>query len=407
MRILMIHNRHGETARGGAERVVERLMDTFRARGHVVHGDHRTTVGFNALNRLPAPIRAVWHLVDLLNIVAAVRLRATLRRTKPDVVHTHNLVGCSGLTPWVIRRSGVPWVHTLHDVQLITPSGLLTPRFQISDFRFQNRWWGDLAPPSVLERSFLGRWFRSLRRSLFGNPHVVTSPSRWLLQLHRAERFFPESRDVVVSNPIEVPSAIPERRGAVRRFCVVGQVEGQKGIVVLIEAYRQLRAMFPDVSLHIVGSGSIFPLLKRMSRDVRGLVLRGRLDADGVCAAISESDVLVVPSLVAENQPSVILEAFAMGVPVVASRVGGIPELVRDGETGFLTDPGSVEDLVRVLRLCVEDPKRVRGMAAACRAIAEAHAVERVAEQLEGVYTDANAYGSPPSRQPMGSLREG
>ena len=114
-----------------------------------------------------------------------------------------------------------------------------------------------------------------------------------------------------------------------------------------------------------------------------------------------------MPSLCAENQPSVILEALAAGVPTVASRIGGIPELVLDGETGFLVDPGSVEDLVRVLRLCVEDPKRVRSMSAACRAVAEAHAAERIAEQVEGVYTDATTYGRSPTRKPLGSLREG
>ncbi|MDO8599244.1 MAG: glycosyltransferase, partial [bacterium] len=136
-------------------------------------------------------------------------------------------------------------------------------------------------------------------------------------------------------------------------------------------------------------------------------VVRGRLDSDGVQRAIAEVDVLVVPSLCAENQPSAILEAFAAGVPVVASRVGGIPELVRDGETGFLTDPGSVEDLIRVLRLCIEDPKRVRGMSAACLAVAETHATARIAKQFEALYTPADGYAGNASRQPLGSLREG
>ena len=391
----MIHNRYGEAARGGAERVVERLVGALQGRGHTVEVFHRTTLGFGALGRLPVFVRALWHLVDLCNVIAAVRLRVRLRRTKPDIVHTHNLVGCGGLTPWTIRRSGIPWVHTLHDVQLITPSGLLTTGSPVPP-----------APSSALERSLLGRWFRSLRRQIFGSPDVVTSPSRWLLQLHRAYAFFPGSRDVVIGNPIAVSATVSIRRGAVRRFCVVGQMEGQKGIFVLVEAYRQLHALFPDVHLHVVGSGSSIPLLKRLSRDIRGLVLRGRLDADGVRAAISESDVLVVPSLIAENQPSVILEAFALGVPVVASRVGGIPELIHDGETGFLVDSGSVEDLLGALRLCVEDPKRMRGMAAACRAVAAAHAGDCIANQLEEVYTDANAYGGTAQRKPMGSVRE-
>ncbi|MDP3771403.1 MAG: glycosyltransferase, partial [bacterium] len=188
MRILMVHNRYGGAARGGAERVVERLAGAFQASGHIIDVHHRTTVGFNVLRRLPALARAVWHLVDLFNIVAVVHLRATLRRVKPDVVHTHNLIGCGGLTPWVIRQSGIPWVHTLHDVQLITPSGLLTTVSPPRSVGEREGVRGDLAPTSVLERSFLGRTFRTLRRFLFGSPHVVTSPSRWLLELHHSHR---------------------------------------------------------------------------------------------------------------------------------------------------------------------------------------------------------------------------
>jgi glycosyltransferase involved in cell wall biosynthesis len=169
----------------------------------------------------------------------------------------------------------------------------------------------------------------------------------------------------------------------------LGQVEGPKGILALIEAFRQLRALYDDVTLHVVGDGALLPTLKRMSRDIRGLVLRGRLDGDGVHTALSESDVLVVPSLCAENQPSTILEAYAVGVPVIASRVGGIPEIIQDGETGFLVDPGSVEDLLRALRLCVEDPKHIRAMASACHTVAREHAAERVVDQYLEVYERA------------------
>ncbi|MDO8599064.1 MAG: glycosyltransferase, partial [bacterium] len=239
MRVLMIHNRYGATARGGAERVVERLEATLRERGHVVDVYHRTTLGFGALDRLPAFVRALWHIADSCNVIAAFRLRATLQRTKPDIIHTHNLIGCGGLTPWIIRRSGIPWIHTLHDVQLITPSGLLTavspPLLEGerevvyeqkrggSDSSPEalakgERGWGGLASHTALERSVFGRWFRAFRRRLLGSPDVVTSPSQWLLKLHRGERFFPRSLDAVVGNPIDAQPTAPPRHGAVRTF---------------------------------------------------------------------------------------------------------------------------------------------------------------------------------------------
>lgn len=424
MRILLIHNRFGAGARGGAERVVERLAAEFVARGHDVHiatpelherhaALHRirawNVAPFSKLNRTPAVLRALWHGIDLVNPIAAWSLARTLKRVQPDIVHTHNLVGCGGLTSWIIRRAGILYIHTLHDVQLITPSGLLMRG----------------VPANRIERSFLGRWFRSLRRRLMGSPTMVTSPSQWLLDAHRAEGFFSKSEMRVVGNPID----LTQKRGqtlsrtgsdpfsAVRKFLYVGQIEGAKGILTLVEAYRRLRELFPDVTLHVVGDGSLMPALKRASREVRGIILRGRLDPDGVRSAIAESDVVILPSLCAENQPSVILEAYAMGVPVIASRVGGIPEIVRDGETGFLTESGSVEDLLRALRICVEEPPRIRVMAATCRDVAAAHATGRIADQYLVIYTQSRGAPARPvstdmtpydaRTQSLGSIREG
>lgn len=389
MRILLIHNRIGASARGGAERVVERLATAFVARGHevVVAAPQRmqnskfrmqknpelcivhyalcipNIVSFASLNRLPALLRVLWHAIDIFNPIAAWSLTRIIKRVQPDIVHTHNLVGCGGLTSWVIRRAGIPHIHTLHDVQLLTPSGLLVQG----------------VPTHRVERSFLGRWFRVWRCRLMGNPTIATSPSQWLLDAHRAEGFFVKSEAIVVGNPIEITREPLSKSGAVRKFLYVGQIEGAKGILTLIEAYRRLRELFPDVTLHVVGDGSLMPQIKRASREIRGIILRGRLDPDGVRSAIAESDVVVLPSLCAENQPSVILEAYAMGVPTIASRVGGIPEIVRDGETGFLTESGSVEDLLRALRICVEEPQRVRGMHGACHAAALEHDAGQIA----------------------------
>jgi glycosyltransferase involved in cell wall biosynthesis len=371
----MVHNRYGATARGGAERVVERLVAELERRGHAVVVVSPSTPGFASLGRMPALLRACWHVLDMVNVRAAAVLRRAIIAHRPDVIHTHNLVGCGGLTPRVIRERGILWAHTLHDAQLITPSGILIQG----------------APQSVMERSFVGRWFRAWRKWVFASPAMVIAPSRWLLDLHRRYGFFARSAVAVIGNPIDVRSdALHPRSGAIRRFVFVGQVEGVKGIEVLVEAFRRVRSACPDATLQIVGDGSRSAALRRSARDVRGISLRGRLDGDGVRTAIAESDVLVVPSLVAENQPSVILEAFAVGVPVVASRIGGIPELVRDGETGFLVHPGSVDDLARVLQLCAEDPPRLHAMRAACHAVAGEHAIERIVAEYEEAYRSRN-----------------
>jgi glycogen synthase len=391
MRILLLHNRYGEHARGGAERAVVLLARAFVERGHDVHvaapgiesGENddvtlhripRWNIGsFDRLWRLAAPLRAVWHVMDLLNIMQAWSLNRMVRRIQPDVVHSHNLIGCGGWSARIIARAGIPHVHTLHDVQLLTPSG-----------KFRSG-----KPESRVERSWIGDIFRSARRLQFGSPMLVTAPSPYLLKLHRAHLFFPTSRDAVVANPVRFDDGVKlkSRVGAVRRFCFVGQVEGAKGIVVLIEAFHLLRAQFSDCTLQVVGDGSVLTMLKRVHRGSRGVIFRGRLDEDGVRAALDQADVLCVPSLIAENQPYAILEAFAAGVPVIASRVGGIPDMVVDGKTGYLVDPGSLDMLVERMRACVEDPPLIRSMGKWCQQAVAVHSSDTVAEKYLSLYT--------------------
>lgn len=399
MKILFVHNRFGATARGGAERVVELLASAFADRNHEIHvvrpkqSRNSQSHGriflhdfwvpnirsFDQLGSLATPFRMLWHGIDAGNIPSARSFARLLRAIDPDIVHTHNLVGFGGLFPGVLRRARVPWIHTLHDVQLLTPSGLL-----IHD-----------APAHPIERSVLGRVFRSFRRSRFGSPTVVTSPTRWLLDLHRRSGFFPQSRTAIIGNPVEL-APLTTRSGAVRSILFIGQLEGAKGVHILIEAFRRIRAVAPDALLHVIGDGSAAPALRRASRDIRGIVLRGRLSSEAITEALRNADLLVVPSLCAENQPSVILEAFAAGVPVIASRVGGIPEIVRDGETGFLVDPGSVDDLFRVLWCCIEEPSRVRDMAVNCHEAVTVHGVDRIVDQWEAMYTAAASGTSIP-----------
>ncbi|MBI2482560.1 glycosyltransferase [Candidatus Uhrbacteria bacterium] len=397
MRILMIHNRYGASARGGAERVIERLVASFAAQGHacvvavpgagmrqqVSEADASVSVrsfaapnvaSLDRLGALPAPVRAAWHAIDLMQVVAARSLRQLLLAVQPDIVHTHNIVGCGGSTFEVIRAAGIPHVHTLHDVQLLTPSGL----------------WVRGAPPTTWERSWAGRAYRALRRRRMGSPSVITGPTEWIIAEHDRYGFFPRSDAAVIGNPIMgMARQLPERRGCIRTLLFVGQLEGHKGVVTLLEAYRRLREDIPELALHVVGDGALLAMCKKFARTTRGVVIRGRLDAVGVALAIEEADMVVVPSLCAENQPSVILEACAAGVPVIATRVGGIPEMVREGETGFLVDPGNVDDLVRAVRAGVDDVPRVRSMADACRRLARAHDQETIARQFFAVYTHA------------------
>jgi glycosyltransferase involved in cell wall biosynthesis len=148
----------------------------------------------------------------------------------------------------------------------------------------------------------------------------------------------------------------PEHTG--RDLLFVGRLEERKGVNFLLEAVALLNARGSNVRLKIVGSG---PQKEALQRQTEALSLEavvtfaGTKDEAGVAEALRHADLLVAPSL-SEGLPVVIMEALASGVPVVASAVDGIPELVRDGETGCLVPPSDQQALADGVKQLLADP---------------------------------------------------
>jgi glycosyltransferase involved in cell wall biosynthesis len=163
-----------------------------------------------------------------------------------------------------------------------------------------------------------------------------------------------------------LPSAVPRQAAhSPLRIGFVGTLVWHKGVHVLLEAARALPA--DRYALELWGSLETFPdYVKQLQVLARGLPARlcGGFDPEDAQAVYDRLDVLVVPSLWPENSPLVIHEAFMAGVPVVGARIGGIPELVSDGVSGVLYDPGSSATLSAALRSLIDDPARIARMAA-------------------------------------------
>jgi glycosyltransferase involved in cell wall biosynthesis len=141
----------------------------------------------------------------------------------------------------------------------------------------------------------------------------------------------------------------------------VGSFEHRKGQVVLLEAVAEMRRMLPDVHLILVGDGPDEGLLRAKVREMA-------LEANVTFFPFTREpvhvfeviDVLVLSSLHKEGLPNVLLEAMSMRLPVVASRMAGIPEVVIDGRTGWMTEPGDVHGLARAVERLWEDPTTCR-----------------------------------------------
>lgn len=381
MKICLVSNLYGELARGGAERVVEQEALALAQAGHdvvvVTGGPKRDippgvclpgepwlcpppggpeevaaayavavrraakpgeprVVRYHASNLYFYPegskhgfvARFFWHLVDMTNAKSAATLENVLRLEKPDVVHTHNLMGLGFMIPGVLHKLGLRHVHTVHDVQLLHPSGLLPAAGR----------------PSLPSRAAMAVYVALMRR-LMGSPAVVLFPSRFLADLHAQRGFFGSSKKAVLPNP--APVATPRTPPGTTSFLFAGQLEAHKGAMTLLDAWAKKDFY---ATLEIAGAGALDAAVRARANGLADVRVLGKLDRQGMDAALGRASFVVVPSLVIENAPAVLMEASAAGVPAVAASAGGIPEIVTDGETGFLFPPGDAAALLAALR---------------------------------------------------------
>ncbi|HOX60387.1 MAG TPA: glycosyltransferase family 4 protein [Candidatus Magasanikbacteria bacterium] len=357
MKIAIINNIYPPEQRGGAEVVVKGIVDMLSDAGHSVvviagtSGEERIQdEGRVRIYRLRprniyfytdaknhnALVRLVWNFYGMFNYPLARRVRRILEKEKPDVVHTHNLIGLSFLIPAQIRALGLAHVHTVHDVQLVEPSAIIIKSFE-------NTW---------RYRGLPTRIYSAILRYLMGSPNVVISPSKFLRSFYSARGFFRKSQFEMLRNPITLKAMWRGRKPDtnVFRFLYLGQVEEHKGIMTLIEAFRILSGeVSSGVELIVVGAGSLEERARQMANSLN-IKFLGYKKRDELADIFSTVDVTVVPSLCYENSPTVIFESRLSGVPIIASDIEGVAELIENDDSGWLFKAGDAVDLAVKMR---------------------------------------------------------
>jgi len=354
MKIAIINNLYEPLARGGAERVAKTMADSLSRDGEdaIVITTRpyfwRNTGGdfelqkifrfpscyFN-LSRTPLALRFLWHLYDQFDIITVLRIKKVLLENHVDTVITHNLKGISLFLPLVLRWTGLRHVHFLHDIQLLHPSGLV---YKNEELKLDSLWSG---------------LYAAINRNFFRQVDTVIAPSKWIIDQHTERGFFKNARVEAILNPIDEDffQNSPVIKKSVKFvFLYVGLLEYHKGIDLLLSAFLELTGI--EVELWIVGSGS---LGKKMNfQEMKNISFLGRKSKGDVVDLMRQADCLVMPSRCYENSPTVIYEAAACGLPVIASDIGGTKELV-DYFGGYVFAAGDVVDLSAKMKIVFQD----------------------------------------------------
>jgi glycosyltransferase involved in cell wall biosynthesis len=197
----------------------------------------------------------------------------------------------------------------------------------------------------------------------------------------------PAERIVVKPNFVYPDPGVESHPGDYALF--VGRLSEEKGLRILLSAWRRLRLPVP---LLIAGEGPLRTELEEKSRPagVAPVTFLGRLKPAEVLVAMRRARFLVFPSIWFENLPMTIIEAFACGVPVIASRIGALEEIVEDKKTGLHSAPGDAEDLATKVDWAWSHPDEIRQMGTAARAEYEAkYTADRNYEMLMRIYERA------------------
>jgi glycosyltransferase involved in cell wall biosynthesis len=283
---------------------------------------------------------------------------------RPDVIHLHNIY--HQLSPSVLRAARdarVPCVMTLHDYKLACPSYQLLAGGAICDACVTGGPWqatrrrckdGSLAASAMLSAE---SWWHRVSGA-YGPVSAFISPSEFLAGVMRRARVYPE-RLHVLRHFADV-DAVPVKDAPGGGVGYAGRLAPEKGVDTLIDAVGRL----DGVVLDIAGDGPERAALERRAAAVAPGRVRfhGRLPSVALHALLRRCAVAAVPSRWYENQPLAVLEAYACGLPVVATDLGGLPELVRPGEDGEIVPASDPAALGTALAGLLADPARAYRM---------------------------------------------
>jgi glycosyltransferase involved in cell wall biosynthesis len=372
-----VHNAYQQ--KGGEDSVVESEIALLQANGHAVEKFARHNDEADAMGRIPLALRTIW------NAGASRAFAEVLESFRPDVVHVHNTyLMISPSIYWTAARFRVPVVQTLHNFRLLCPQAMFLRDNKICEDCLGHVPWRSVVhacyrnskPQSAVLATAV-----TLHRAI-GTYH--TKVSRYIALNEFCRQKFvkgglPAERIVIKANFVEDPIPVESVRSG---FLFVGRLSSDKGVEVLAQAARES----PESSIRVAGTGPQAAMLHGLP----GVQMLGALSGSAVREEMQRACALLLPSIWYENLPRTLVEAFACGLPVIGSRLGALKELIVDGETGLLFDPGSSADLAAKISWAQRNPGSLCDMGVAARAEYEKkYTPEKNYVQLLEIYRDA------------------
>jgi glycosyltransferase involved in cell wall biosynthesis len=357
LNILVVHNFYQQP--GGEDQVFAEECQLLRTRGHsvttfTIHNDSVSEMG-----KLALAGKTFW------NSDTYRQLNEIVRRERVEIAHFHNtfpLISPAGY--YAARDAGARVVQTLHNYRLMCPAATFFRDGHVCEECLGRTPW-----PAVQHACYRDSRLASAVAAGMLTRHRMKGTYERAIDVYVAltsfargkflEAGFPASRIVVKPNFVDPDPGVGAGNGDYVAF--VGRLSPEKGLGTLLKAWESVPA---GAKLKILGDGPLREEVKHAASRLSGVEYLGRRPSSEVYAIVADAKALIFPSQWYEGLPRTIIESYATGTPVIASRLGSMSELVETGRTGMLFEPGNAIDLALRLAELLSDPefpRRLRG----------------------------------------------
>jgi len=391
LKILMIDKYY--FIKGGAERYFFELKKILESKGHEVipfsmkHPQNYETswdkyfvdyIDFNPDTKFGKAVTGIRSLSRITySLKAKKKMEKLIDEVKPDVVHLHMIDHqiSPSILP-VLKSRGIPVIQTVHTYKPVCPS-----------YRLYN-----MEKNRICEKCLDGKYYHAVIERCHKGSAIASFMVAFEMYVHKQFGLYTKNIDVyhvpslfmgekLIQGGIEKNKihhlfytidldSYPVQYDSGDYFVYYGRLSAEKGVPTLLKAFAGIKKH----RLKIIGTGPEKENLQKLAVDLdinRYVEFTGPVYGDDLKKLVSGAQFVVVPSEWYDNSPLVIYESLAMGKPVIGARMGGIPELIRNGEDGYIFEPGNVDELRELLDRIVGDKTHLYRMGKAARAKAE------------------------------------
>lgn len=394
MKVLLINTLYHPNIVGGAERSVQFLAEALIHEGHKsvvitimsekgvkVSKINGVKVYYVGLKNLYWPfkdksnlffLKPLWHALDTYNPFMGKEVDSIIKIERPNVVHTNNLSGFSALVWPIVKKRGLPLVHTIRDYYMMCPASSMYKHNKNCE---KQCWICNVYSKPKLYYSNL--------------VDIVVGNSKFILDKHVAHSFFSSAQKEVIFNGYKTSDHIYQTDSELIRLGYIGQLSQSKGIEFVLNAINGMDQNHVKFTLDVAGRGKREYESNLKGIGVDNVRFLGFVEPKSFYSNI---DILIVPSLWHEPLPRTIFEAYSYGVPVIGSKRGGIPEVIEEGKTGFLFDPKRPDEFIDLISYLMKNKKLLFQMSKNCLDKALEFAPDQIVKQYLRVYSESVGY---------------